>query len=61
MIFKIDLSLEELKFLYAHLKQVEDNLLPAGISLLRKAEEVVFQQFTIEEVEAFMKELEREK
>ncbi|GAB4375199.1 MAG: hypothetical protein Kow009_10580 [Spirochaetales bacterium] len=51
MKFELNLTEEELKGLFVFLKEQEEALPQPLILLLRKVEQIVFQRYTIEEVE----------
>lgn len=59
MKFKLELSEEELKALFVLLKEKEEELSLPMILLLRKVEQIVFYRYTIDEVESFLQEGER--
>ena len=56
MKFELELSEKELKTLFVFLKGKEEELSLPMILLLRKVEQIVFNRYTIQEVESFLQE-----
>lgn len=56
MKLELELTEEELKVLFVFLKQQEEELSLPMIPLLRKVEQIVFQRYSIDEVEKFLQE-----